>query len=159
MTTINTKYMGSQRSHAAPYGNAWKKKFEYVTSAAGVAQNSDAAAATAANDIVRLGILPAGIELHDALAIVSDAFTATTTADLGFAYVDGVDSSAVPQDADYFFAALNTAALGRTRANNTAVRPVVLPKDAYLILTRKVAADASVGVLDVIIEGINGGPA
>ena len=159
MATVNTRQMAYQAGISGPYGNGWKKKFTYQTTAAGVAVNTDKATAVAANDIVRLGIVPAGVELHDALAIVSDAFTATTTAKIGFAYVDGVDDAAVPQDDDYFFAALNTAATGRTRANNAAVRPVRLPKDAYLILTRTTAADASVGVLDLIVEGENLGPA
>ena len=82
------------------------------------------------------------------LAIVSDAFTAATTAKIGFAYVDGVDSTSVPQDDDYFFlAGLATNALVRTRSTNTGVAPITLPKDAYVILTNAGAAHASVGVL------------
>ena len=88
------------------------------------------------------GLLPAGFRLDDALTIVSDAFAASTTAAIGFQY------------ADYFFAALDTATAGRTRANNAAVRPVTLPKDAYLILTRGGAADSAAGILDVIVEGV-----
>jgi hypothetical protein len=96
--------------------------------------------------------------LKDALAITSDAFTSSVTHDIGFEYVDGVDSSDVPQDADYFFNDLaNTAA--RTRANNTGVRPVVLPKDAYVIATVAGADHASAGCLDLLIEvDLNGAP-
>jgi hypothetical protein len=85
---------------------------------------------------------------------VSDAFTAATTCKLGFAYVDGVDSTAVPQDDDYFSASVATNAAGRYVANNTAVAPVILPKDAYLIITVAGADHASAGVMDVIVEGI-----
>lgn len=159
MATVNTKQMPYQAGISGPYGNGWKKKFTFQTTAAGVAVNTDKATAVAIGDVVRLGIMPAGVELHDALAIVSDAFTALTTAKIGFAYVDGVDDASVPQDDDYFFAALATSSAGRTSANNTAVRPVRLPKDAYLILTRAGAADASVGVMDLIVEGENLGPA
>lgn len=158
MATVTKKLIAKAQQFAAPYGNKFAQVFRYATSAAGVV-DSDKATAVAINDVVRIGILPAGLTLHDALAIVSDAFTAATTADIGFEYVDGVDSTAVPQDADYFFAALSTAAAGRTRASNTAVAPVRLPKDAYLIVTRKAAADASAGILDVIVEGILDGPA
>jgi hypothetical protein len=152
MTTVTKDGIGAGQFGGVPYGNKSALKFSFETNASGVLVDSDQATAVGIGDIVRLGVLPGGFDLHDALAIIADAFTATITFDIGFAYVDGVDSTAVPQDADYFFASLASTA-GRTRANNTAVRPVVLPKDAYLILTNKVAANASVGKLDVIIEG------
>lgn len=154
MATATKKRLNQAQQFTACYGNKFAQVFRYETNASGVCVDSSQATAVLINDVVRIGILPAGLELHDALAVVSDAFAATTTADLGFAYVDGVDSTAVPQDADYFFAALSTAAVGRTRANNTAVAPLRLPKDAYLILTRKGAADSAVGIADFIVEGI-----
>ena len=107
-----------------------------------------------ATDVVNLGILPAGLELHDALAIVSDAFTALTTADIGFAYVDGVDDTDVPQDADYFGAAVVTNAIGRNRADNLAVKPVILPKNAYLTVTIAGATHAAAGLMNILVEGI-----
>lgn len=154
MATVTKKGVRNERQYAAPQGNAFKKVFSFETNASGVYVNSDKTTAVADGDVVRIGFLQAGMELHDALAIVSDAFAASTTAKIGFAYVDGVDSTAVPQDDDYFFAALATSSVGRTRAANTAVRPVVLPKEAYLILTRGGAADSAAGVLDIVIEGI-----
>lgn len=157
MTTVTKKRLTQAQQFSAPYGNKFAKVFRYETNASGVCVDSDKATAVAANDVVRIGILPAGLELHNGQAIVSDAFTATTTADIGFAYVDGVDDTSVPQDADYFHAGLDTATVARTNAK--AIAPVRLPKDAYLILTRKVAADAAVGVLDVIVDGILNGPA
>jgi hypothetical protein len=135
-----------------PYGNQLVLPFA-IALAAGVFTNSDQATAVGIGDKIRLGVLPAGMKLTDALAIVSAGFTATSTAKIGFEYVDGVDSAAVPQDDDYFFAALAYNAAGRTRASNTAVRPVVLPKDAYLIVTNLVAAQAGAGVMDLLIEG------
>jgi hypothetical protein len=143
----------SQSTFAA-YGNAWAKNFTFQTNASGVFVDSDQTTAVVQTNVVRLGILPAGLELHDALEIVSDAFTAATTADIGFAYVDGVDVTAVPQDADYFDAALDTASTGRTRASNLAVTPIVLPKDAYLILTIAGADHAAAGRLDVLVFGV-----
>lgn len=143
---------------SAPYGNGWSQTYTFETNSSGVFVDSDKTTAVAQNDVVRIGVLPAGLELHDALEIVSDAFTAATTADIGFAYVDGVDDSTVPQDADYFDAALDTAAQGRTRAANLAVTPVRLPKDAYLILTIGGASHASAGRLDVIVNGVWYGP-
>lgn len=157
MATITKKNVRNLQQYAAPHGNAWKDRFTFSTNASGVFVDSDVAAAVGNGDVVRIGVLPAGLELHDALAIVSDAFTAVSTAKIGFAYVDGVDSTAVPQDDDYFFAALAYNAVGRTRAANTAVAPVTLPKDAYLIVTNGGAAQAAAGIMDVIVEGIHKG--
>ena len=84
--------------------------------------------------------------------IISDAFTANSTFDLGFAYTDGVDVAAVPQDADYFFAALDEA-VGLTFKTNTTA-PVTLPKDAYLILTNNTAAQAAAGAMNILVYGI-----
>lgn len=155
MPTITRKGIRQARSYSNASGNAWKQRFNLTTTATGVMTDGDATAAIGNGDVVRLGILPAGLELHDALAIVSDAFAATTTGKIGFAYVDGVDSTAVPQDDDYFFTtSLSLASAGRTRANNTAIAPVVLPKEAYLILTNGAAAQNVVGVLDVVVEGV-----
>ena len=88
----------------------------------------------------------------DAQLIVSDAFGAGVTADIGFAYADGVDSTEVPQDADYFFAGADLAAAARLRTT-TANAVVRLPKAAYLTLTVKGAAIAQVGKADVVIGG------
>lgn len=154
MATVTKKNVKNLRSMGGvPYGNAWKNQFTFETNASGVFVDSNQATAIAIGDVVRIGVLPAGLAIHDSLSIVSDAFTALTTADVGFAYVDGVDSASVPQDAAYFNDNLVTNAVGVTRKTGTKA-PVTLPKDAYLILTNAGAAHASAGVLDVIIEGI-----
>lgn len=152
VTKTNAKKL--RQFGGTPYGNAWKDVFTFETNTSGVFVDSDQTTAVANGDVVRLGVLPAGLQLHDSLSIISDAFTATTTANIGFSYVDGVDDTDVPQDADYFNAALSTASAARTRAANTAVEPVTLPKDAYLIVTVGGADHASAGRLDVIVEGI-----
>ncbi len=159
MATVTKKYAASQQQHGGvPYGNASKLKFTFETNANGSLKDGNSLAALAIADKVVLGKLPAGFEIHDALAITSDAFTASVTHNIGFEYVDGADDASVPQDADYFFTALSNAA-GRTRANNTAVRPIKLPKDAWLVAVVAGAAHASVGVLDIVIEGeLRGAP-
>lgn len=157
MSTVSIKGIKNSQ-FTYPAGNKTVIKGNFTTSAAGVAVNSDLATAVQINDVVRIGFLPAGAELQDAQAIVSDAFTAATTADIGFLYADGVDSAVVPQDAAYFFAALATSATGRTRST-VAKAPVRLPKDAFLVLTRKAAADASVGIIDVLVEAVLQGAA
>ena len=154
MATYKKKYVDTARQYSGPSGNASRMSFKMETTAAGVVVDSDATAALQIGDKVKLGVLPAGMTLMDSLGIVSNAFTALSTGALGFEYVDGVDSTDVPQDADYFNAALALNALGRTRANNNAVTPVTLPKDAYLILTNAGAAMAEAGRLDFIVEGI-----
>lgn len=150
MSTVSIKGIKNSQ-FTYPAGNKTVIKGNFTTGATGVAANSDLATAVQINDVVRMAFLPAGAELQDAQAIVSDAFTAVTTADIGFLYADGVDSAAVPQDAAYFFAALATSATGRTRST-VAKAPVRLPKDAFLVLTRKAAADASVGIIDVLVD-------
>ena len=158
MTTLTAKGMKALQ-YSGPSGNKSVIRGNFTTNASGVAANqSDLATAVQINDVARLAILPAGTVLDDAVAIVSDAFAASTTADIGFLYADGVDSSAVPQNAAFFFSGLATSSTGRTRT--TAVNaPVTLPKDAYLTLTRKGAADSAVGIVDVLVDCVLRGPA
>lgn len=153
-TATKKQVLTQQQFGGVPYGNKTGLIFRFDTNASGVWTGSDQSTAIASGDKARLGVLPSGLLLVDCLAIVSDLFTASVTAALGFEYVDGVDSTSVPQDADYFFAALALSAIGRTRANNLAVAPVRLPKDAYLIMTTGGAAIAAAGVADFVIEGI-----
>ena len=160
MATITKKFLGNEKQHTtAPNGISSTLLYSVATNSSGAVVGSDSTAAVASGDVVRLGILPAGMRLDDAKTLVTTGWTATVTGKVGFQYVDGVDSTAVPQDADYFFAALATSSASRTFANNTGVSPVVLPKDAYLIVTRKGAADSALGILDVIVDGILNGPA
>ena len=160
MTTVTKKRIKqSGTGITAPYGNAWSQGYHFETTSAGIFSDSDLTTAVQSADVVRIGILPAGLELHDIVAIISDAFTGSTTASIGFAYIDGVDVTAVPQSATYFASALATDSTGVSR--KTAVTaPIKLPKDAYLILTIGGAAHASAGILDVIVKGVwRGSPA
>ena len=140
---------------AAPYGDVVTLPFKLSTTA-GVMTDSDKTTAIIATDVIQLGILRAGTKLIDMVACVSAVGTASSTMDLGFAYVDGEDSTSVPQDADYFAdaVALSSAAMLR-KATTTA--PVTLPKDAYLILTNNSATQAAALVLDInIIASLKG---
>ena len=160
MATIKKlRYQDDATFGGVPYGNTTSRSFNLTTNASGVAANSDTATAIGNGDSVVLGLLPAGMLLQDAVATVSDAFTALTVGKLGFAYTDGVDSTEVPQDDDYFFGTatltLHTAGTYRKVA---ATAPVRLPKDANLVLISSGAAHASVGVADFRIVGVLGGP-
>lgn len=159
MSTVTKNKSAIAKSLAGvPWGNAATIPLNLTTNAAGAAVDSNLATALQIADVVRLGILPAGLTLHDAQLIISDAFTAATTAGVGFSYVDGVDSATVPQDAAYFVAAASLALNATGISRKTSVTaPVTLPKDAYLILTLAGAAHASVGVLDVIVHGVHTG--
>ena len=154
VTKTNARKLPDPPFDGVPYGNAAKLHYSFATDASGVMVDSDSAVAVADGDKVILGVIPAGMKLIDSLTIISDGFTALTTADIGFEYMDGVDDPDVPQDADYFNAALDTAAAGRSRAANSAVAPVVLPKNAFLTLTIGGASHGSAGRLDIIVEGI-----
>ncbi|NDZ11491.1 hypothetical protein C7T35_01405 [Variovorax sp. WS11] len=156
MAIITAKNLGTSAFGGTPYGNLSRRHFVLETNASGALVGGNSTAAIGATDKVILGVLPAGLRLDDSLLIISDAFTATITGDIGFEYVDGVDDSAVPQDPDYFFASVAITA-ARTR-QTTAVKPVTLPKDAYLTWTNEVAAHASVGRADIFIDGEDRGP-
>lgn len=153
MATYTKTESYARRLTGAPYGDVIAlSDFNLTTNSSGVAQSSDATAALATSDIVRLGILPAGLRLLDVIATINDAFTASSTFDLGFAYVDGVDSDEVPQDADYFVDGASLASLAVLRKATT-TRPVTLPKDAYLILTNLGANQSAAGVMDIVVVG------
>jgi len=153
MATVTKKYIRNAKSQAGPYGNSWMQRYNLTTNASGVLVDSDQATAIAIADVVRLGIIPAGIELQSVTTIISDAFTASTTCKLGFAYVDGVDSTAVPQNDAFFLVAGASLATAARLAATGVSAPVTLPKDAYLILTNAGAAHASVGIVDFIVHG------
>ena len=160
MATIKKlRYQDDATFGGVPYGNTTTRSFNLTTKANGAATNSDTAAAIGNGDSVVLGLLPAGMLLQDAVATVSDAFTALTVGKLGFAYTDGVDSTEVPQDDDYFFdtATLTLHTLGTYR-KVTSTAPVRLPKDANLVLISSGAAHASAGAADFRITGVLGGP-
>lgn len=158
MTAYKKDYIDTERQHSGPDGNASKLLFKMAT-VAGVVSDSDATAALGSGDTVKLGLIPAGTTLLGAMGIVSDAFTSLSTLAIGFAYCDGVDVTATPQDADYFFAALALDAQGRTAANNVAVAPVTLPKDAYLVATHSAHTQDTTGRIDVVVDAIlNGNP-
>ncbi len=136
-----------------PWGNLSALRYLLKTNASGAVINADSNAAIAQNDVVNLGHLPAGFRFVDSEVVVVTGMTATITGDLGFAYKDGVDVTATPQDADYFGAGLNIAAAARLR-NATANPTLVLPKDAHLTLTVKTAANAKASEIEVVIFGI-----
>ncbi|MDX9716260.1 MAG: hypothetical protein RBT67_02700 [Thauera sp.] len=143
---------------ASPYGNLTAFRYVLKTTASGAVEGGDSAAAVAAGDTVKIGLLPAGFRLIDSEVIVKTGMTATITAKVGFAYADGVDSAVAPQDDDYFGTGLNVAAAGRLRST-TAVGSVVLPKEAWLTVTTGGAANAKASELEVIVFAINEGVA
>lgn len=159
MATIKkVRYQDAAPFGGVPYGNVTTLPFQLKTRANGSAIDSDTAAAIGNGDSVVLGLLPAGMTLHDAVLKVSVAFTAAVVGKLGFAYDDGVDDSSVPQDDDYFATAAALNAVGLYRMATT-VAPVKLPKDAKLVLVCSGAANAKAAQLDVLIQGELGGPA
>lgn len=145
----------------AHYGNKTVVRIPYECNAAGVIVGSSKATAVAIADVVYLMKIPKGtmIGLGSRL-IVSDAFTAATTLSLGFKYADGVDVAAFPENAAFFLAAGTATSAVAHLVATPAVRPGVLSKDAYLILTVAGANYAAAGVadilLDVVFQGIRG---
>lgn len=154
-----TRKTSAQLQHggAAPYGNVTALYYQVATNASGAVLESDSSAAVASGDVIDLGPIPAGMRLDDVLITVSTAMSASVTGKLGFAYADGVDSTAVPQNDAYFGTgyALSAAAVLRKTATTA---PVRLPKEARLILTTGGAANAKASQIDVRIAGELTGP-
>lgn len=153
-TITKTGISSEQQIGGVPYGNRTSLLFTFATNAVGAVVGSDLATGIAVADKVRFGRLPAGMRIDDALMIVSTVFTTGVTAKVGFEYVDGIDSTRVPQKDDYFGAAVTLAVAGRYLANNLTVVPVVLAKDAFLIVTTAGAANAKVARLDVLVHSV-----
>jgi len=137
-----------------PYGNLTAFHFNLITNSSGVLVDSDLATALVDTSNVRIGVLPKGFLICDALIAVSDAFDTGVTLDIGFEYVDGVDDSDVPEDADYFGNAIAASSALRQYADNLAVGPVRLAKDAYVTVLIDDDDHEAAGVLDVVVWGI-----
>ncbi len=152
-TITKNRYQDSQNFGNTPYGNLTVLEYGVTTSATGAVIGSDSTAAVLSGDVIRLGVLPAGFRLHDSLTIVNDAFTASVTGTIGFAYMDGVDDATVPQDADYFGAGVAINTVGRYPASNTGVVPVTLPKDAWLTITTGGATHNTAANAVVLVTG------
>lgn len=158
MPTITKSQYHKRAFGDTPYGNLSRIAAQLKTNSSGGALEADSGAAIANGDKVKLVLLPAGMTLDDYMMIVSVAFTASVVAKVGFEYADGVDSAAVPQDDDYFGAAIAINATGVYR--KTAVTPpVTLPKDAWLILTTGGANNAKAAQADILVFGeLTGNP-
>ena len=159
MATITKNQLGERQfGDSLPvYGNLTGLRYTLETGSSGEVSNRDSTTAVAIADVVKIGVIPAGFTILDLLATITTAWTASVTAKLGFAYVDGEDSTAVPQDDDFFIAAgqsLATAAIVRKTATTA---PVTLPKDAWLILTTAGAANAKASLTNFIVIGEQGG--
>lgn len=153
MANVLMKPAGGQFGGVTPYGNLTTLRYTLSTNATGVPALSNAAAALAINDTVKFEYpLPMGMVVEDLQVIVSDAFGAGVTCDLGFAYADGVDHATYPQDAAYFGADLALSAVARLRTAS-AKALFSLPKDAHLVLTVRGAAVAEAGVLQIAVHG------
>lgn len=153
MPTVKIQPLGGQFGGFTPYGNSTSLRYLLETTAAGVPKHSNAGAALAIDDAVKFEYpLPAGFVVEDLQVIVSDAFGADVTADVGFLYADGVDVTAYPQDAAAFGAALVLSATARLRTAS-AKALFALPKDAHLVVTIKGAAVAEAGKLQVVVHG------
>lgn len=157
MATVTLKQVQKRQFGGfTPYGNVTSLMFALATAANGAAVGADSSAALAAGDVVDLGPLPAGMRLDDASLFITTGMTATITGSLGFKYEDGVDSTAVPQDAAYFGTGIDLATTGRKRASGSKL--LTLPKPARLILTTAVAANAKASDIKVLVTGELTGP-
>ena len=176
MTTITKKKLLSTAQFGpTPYGNVTQHRFNVTTNASGVWIDGDSAAAGAA--FARAvacdqTLITAQAQAEAFRPLVGDRaavravvdahygdafemhFEKLMCAKLGLRAVDGVTTQ---DDADYFHAALVVNAVGRYRADNTAVAPLVLARDMYVVMDWDVASNAAVGILDVFVYGVDTG--
>lgn len=160
MATVSLKSAQAPvaRIGSTPYGTLNGLPFPIETTSSGAVKGSDASqtGTTGIGDVVRVGVIPAGQRLLDLTATIKTAFTASVTANIGFAYCDGVDSTEVPQNASYFAAAaaLSSAAVVRKTAATTSV---TLPKDAFLTLTFAGATNAKAAAAEFVVFSVTEG--
>lgn len=150
MATYKKSGVDTKRQYSNAAGNL--SAFEFTLElASGAGGGKDTA--LIATDICQLGIIPGGMRIMGAEIVVSSAFTTGSTLDIGFEYVDGVDSTVVPEDPDYFADALDDLV---SRAGMPATNaPVRLEKDAYLIVTNNAITQAeTASKLTVVVWGI-----
>lgn len=153
MATVKMKALGGQFGGFTPYGNLTTLRYQLETNAAGLPPMSSATAPLAIGDQVKFEYpLPAGLVIEDLQVIVSDAFGAGVTCDVGFAYADGVDHPGHPEDDAAFGAGLALSSAARLRTAS-AKALFALPKDAHIVLTVKGAAVAEAGKLQIVVHG------
>lgn len=146
----------SDRTHtdfSGGIGNCSKEVYPVEADSSGVLKDSSSSTALVAGDIVRAVYLPKGFEVTDIQALVSTAAGQAMTANIGFAYADGVDDASYPQSATAFFSALALNSAARTRTTSAKMARK-LPKDAYLIVTCAGVTLASAMKLQLILEGV-----
>ena len=129
-----------------PFGNLTVLPFT-ITFLEGVLTLSDTATAVVHTDTIVLGTIPKGFEVHQAFIRSTAALgAATSTLDIGFEYVDGVDVTAFPENIDEWADAQANVAIFSV-PGNTAPVPQALSKDALLIATVNTAALLTTGSL------------
>jgi len=134
-------------THSSPFGNGSAIRMNLSTSA-GVLDGGDSQDAIAIGDVVVLGTLQKGFRIDTVTTIIVAAGLGAI--DVGFRYADGVDDTDVPEDDDYFEAALDSTATGRNVSDANIVK---LPKEALLIVTFA-AAQTGALELDVLLNGV-----
>lgn len=147
--------LGASRNQfggARPYGNTTTIRSVLATSASGLPIGSDAVAALAVNDVVRINTLQPGFLVDEVKVIVSTGFGAGVQASLGFEYLDGVDRPALPQSPTYFGTGIDLSAAANLRQALTK-KLTKLPAGAAVVLTITGAAVAKAAYLDVVIKG------
>lgn len=153
MATITKNQFGLRTFGQSPqaHGNVTGLHYNLTTTAAGAVSDSNSTTAVASGDQVRVGKLFSGMKLIDILIIISNAWSASVTGKVGFVYVDGVDDTTVPQNDAYFVPAGQSLATAATLRKTATTAPVVLPKDAWLVLTTGGAAAAEASITDFIV--------
>jgi len=101
------------------FGNMAVLRYVLETDSTGAPLGADSKEPLKKDDVVRLGILPAGFRIYDSLFIINKAMSGAGSK-CGFIYTDGVDDARVPHGIAHLHGNLNTAAQGKIRTGGFA---------------------------------------
>lgn len=146
----------SNRIGVSPYGNLSAFRFLIMTNAAGALVDGDSAEPITIDDMLLIGILPAGFRMIDSMVKITSAMSTGVVASLGFEYVDGVDDQGVPQNDSHFGSSMPLDTVGCLRDYETEPS-FTLPKDAWVTLTITEGTNAKASELEIIVFAINEG--
>ena len=163
MAKIVIKNPAAPEFGGTPYGNHIVRPFLLQLGALGVPVGAMPATPIANGDQVFLGALRAGMCIHNAVLLISQALPAGVAAKFGFLYSDGVDDTVekarfegrqfVPQDDAFFFAAGEALSATKRKTTDTFKRTVTLPRDANLVMTITAGTPNAPGVLEFFVHG------
>jgi len=118
---------------ATAFGNMAVLHYTLECDSTGAPIGADSREPLKKDDVLRLGIIPAGFRIFDSLFITHKTMNGGG-AKCGFIYMDGADDARVPHGTAMLHGNVNTAVQGKIRTGGFA-RSFATPKAAHLTFT------------------------